>query len=85
MLAGGPNGEEISLALLREGDYFGEMALIEDVPRSATCRARTPTSVLVIDREQFLALLHTLPRLRTAFDGIIHERRAADRALLSGA
>jgi CRP-like cAMP-binding protein len=60
-----------------------EMALIEDVPRSATVRATTPTSVLAIDREQFLALVRRLPRLRSAFGSTIQSRHAADRALLS--
>jgi ATP-binding cassette subfamily B protein len=83
VLARGPTGHEVHLARLREGDYFGEIALIDDVPRSATVRARTQTSVLAIDREQFLSLVRSLPRLRSAFDSIIKSRRANDRALLN--
>jgi ATP-binding cassette subfamily B protein len=83
VLAPGPTGNEVCLARLRQGDYFGEMALIEAVPRSATVRATTPTSVLAIDREQFLALVRRLPRLRSAFGSTVQSRHAADRALLS--
>jgi len=82
VLAPGPSGDEIRVAVLRDGDYFGEMALIEDIPRTATVRAASPTITLVIDRAQFLALLNSLPRLRSAFEAIIESRRAAERALI---
>ncbi len=82
VLTPGPSGDEIRVAVLRAGDYFGEMALIEDIPRTATVRAATPTTTLVIDRAQFLALLNRLPRLQSAFEAIIQKRRAAERALL---
>ena len=83
VLTPGPSGNEVRVAVLREGDYFGEMALIEDIPRTATVRAASPTTTLVIDRAQFLALLDSLPRLRSAFAAIIQTRRAAERALLA--
>ncbi|HEY0583728.1 MAG TPA: ABC transporter transmembrane domain-containing protein, partial [Chloroflexota bacterium] len=79
----GLSGDETRVGSLGEGEYFGEIALLEDVPRTATVRARTATSVLSIDRAQFVALLDSLPRLRTAFESIVRSRRAADQALLS--
>jgi ATP-binding cassette subfamily B protein len=85
VLATGPTGEQVGLAVLREGDYFGEMALIDDVPRTATVRARTPTSVLVISRDEFLALLNRLPPLRHAFEAIVQRRHASDLAVLGAA
>jgi ATP-binding cassette subfamily B protein len=39
--------------LLRPGDYFGEVALTFDVPRTASVRALTPTVVAGCDRETF--------------------------------
>jgi ATP-binding cassette subfamily B protein len=83
VLVPGPSGDEIRVAVLRDGDYFGDIALIEDSPRTATVRAASPTSTLVIDRAQFLALLNSLPRLRSAFEAIIQSRRASERALLA--
>ncbi len=39
--------------MLRPGDYFGEVALALDVPRSASVRALTPSTVASCDRETF--------------------------------
>jgi ATP-binding cassette subfamily B protein len=82
VLIAGPAGEERRVGTLRDGEYFGEIALLEDVPRTATVRARTQTSVLAIDRSQFMALLESAPRLRRAFDAAVTSRRAADQALV---
>ncbi len=43
------------------GGVFGEMALIDDEPRSAAALAVEPTEVLEIDRDQFLALIRERP------------------------
>jgi ATP-binding cassette subfamily B protein len=82
VMAIGPTGEERRLAVLRDGDYFGEMALLDDVPRMATVRAHTSTVVLTLDREQFLGLLNTVPGLRDAFDEVVGARRDANLAVL---
>ncbi|MFL5320809.1 MAG: cyclic nucleotide-binding domain-containing protein [Myxococcaceae bacterium] len=51
-------GEE-ALAILEKGAYFGEMAVIEDSPRSADAIAHIPCTVLVIEREQLDQLMFT--------------------------
>ena len=78
VLTTGPTGEERQLAVLRDGDYFGEMALLEDIPRTATVRARAPTILLTLEREQFNHLLNNVPDLRAAFEQIIDARREAN-------
>ena len=52
-----PSGNRTSLAILRDGDYFGEIALMTDSPRVATVEAMTPTLLLSLRRDQFSALL----------------------------
>ena len=49
-------GEE-ALTILKEGEYFGEMALIDDVPRSASAIANDDTVLLLIEKENFRKLL----------------------------
>lgn len=48
-----PNTEE-ALIVLKEGDVFGEMALIDDLPRSATTIAHTDVIIFEISRPKFL-------------------------------
>ena len=52
---------EILIAILGEGQVFGEMGLIEDRPRSATVRARSELKIRIIDRDHFNELLRTKP------------------------
>lgn len=49
-------GEE-ALAVLRPGNYFGEMALIDDSPRSADAKAHETSEVFVIRKEDLEDLL----------------------------
>lgn len=49
-------GEE-ALTILREGEYFGEMALIDDAPRSASAIANDDTILLLIAKDNFRKLL----------------------------
>lgn len=51
------DGREITLSYLREGDFFGEMALLIDQPRTATVTTTKPTCVLKIYRKDFLDIL----------------------------
>jgi flavin-dependent dehydrogenase len=56
-------GEEIRLAELGEGDFFGEMALFEKDVRSATVRPLGEALVLTVDRKMFLRKIHDDPSL----------------------
>lgn len=55
------NRREVRLATLGRGEVVGELALLEDRPRSATVRARTDCLLWAIDKEQLLNLLRTSP------------------------
>ena len=51
-------GEE-ALAILEKGQYFGEMSVIEDIPRSADAFAHTSCTLWVIEREALDQLMFT--------------------------
>jgi CRP-like cAMP-binding protein len=60
------NGEEAILATLQPGDVFGELALLDSAPRSATAVALEPTETMVLQRDRFRQLLATEPTIRDA-------------------
>jgi len=45
------------LALFNEGEFFGEMALIDDAPRSASAVARKKSSLFYLDKKDFLGIM----------------------------
>lgn len=53
-----PEGKEIILSMLGPGDFFGEMSLLDNQPRSATVIATENLELLIIWRSDFLQLLH---------------------------
>lgn len=55
-------GHELSVWLCDEGDFFGEMALMCDEPRSAYAEAMAPTEVLVLSRGAFRNYLLSHPQ-----------------------
>jgi MFS family permease len=61
------------------GDFFGEIALLRDVPRTATVRATSPSELYALDREDFLAAL-THSAVRAAGDAVVDERLRAGLA-----
>lgn len=62
---------------LGEGDFFGEIALLRDAPRSATARAITQCRLLVLDSAEFKELLETDGDLNQAITEVA-ERRLAE-------
>lgn len=56
-----PEGQEALLAILGAGDFFGELALLDDSPRSATAEALEPTETLTLHREDFRRYLNSNP------------------------
>ena len=64
-----------AIATAVEGDYFGEIALLHDVPRTATVRATSDGAVWALDQEEFLATVTGLPQAASAAHAISQERR----------
>ncbi len=66
--------DEIFLALLGPKECFGEMAILDDEPRSASVRAVEPTTVLKVDRESFRELINERPQISFAIFKILSQR-----------
>ena len=59
----GEDGSEQHLAHLETGDFFGELALLDEAPRSATARATESTELWGIFRPDLMDLIQRDPRL----------------------
>jgi CRP/FNR family transcriptional regulator, cyclic AMP receptor protein len=59
-------GDEAIIATLQPGDFFGELALLDGRPRSATATTVEPTETLSLPRDVFHELLDKHPELRDA-------------------
>ena len=80
----GKDGQEIVLALFRNGDVFGEMGLFQGKPRSATVIAKELCIVLEIKGEEFLKLAHTYPDMELKLLLTLSERlRHANEQVLA--
>jgi ATP-binding cassette subfamily B protein len=71
----GDTGEDVPLNVLRAGDAFGEMALLEQTTRMATVRASSDVEALRLDRSAFEALLATAPDLKKYLELQVAHRR----------
>ena len=56
-------GHEITLTELGRGDFFGEMALLDDKPRSADARVAVDARLAVLSREHFLSFVRSHPNV----------------------
>ena len=57
------------MATLSRNDYFGEIALLRDVPRTATVRSRGPVELYSLGRDDFRELLERSEELKSAMTG----------------
>ncbi len=74
VIPAGSNGHGHPVALLEDGDYFGEMALYDRALPQVTLRTLQPSLFLVLRRSQFLSLMEIAPELRTAVAPVASRR-----------
>jgi NADH:ubiquinone reductase (H+-translocating) len=74
-------GEQLQvIGTLHAGEYFGEMALLGRLPRSASTRALTSLDLLVLPAADFSALADSLTEFRSEFEQVARVRAEADAA-----
>ncbi|HUX49241.1 MAG TPA: GGDEF domain-containing protein [Spirochaetia bacterium] len=57
-----PDGKTLELATFGTGDFFGEMSIFEQAPRSATCTTRDPSCLLALHEQEFFRFLTQYPQ-----------------------
>jgi len=76
------DGKEVILSLLGPGEFFGEMGLIDDNPRSASVVAIEPCELLAITRRDFRKCMADNAEMAMAvMRGLVRRLREADRKI----
>lgn len=76
------DGRELILSRLAAGEHFGEMALLDDLSRSATARAAAPAELMAVLRQTFLRALHGESEMgQRIIRSLVQRLRAADEKL----
>jgi MFS family permease len=72
-----------SVRTLRPGDHFGEIALLRDVPRTATVTARSAADLYALERDEFIAAVTGHAPSAEAADAVVGQRLATARTGLA--
>lgn len=67
-------GRQVRLAILEPGQFFGEVGLLVDTPRTASVRAKSPVELLAVDRETFRMMVSRSEATAHQLDRVIRER-----------
>ncbi len=73
------SGKKKQIRILNDGDYFGEIALFKNIPRTATIKTRTPCILLSLTRWQFWYCLDKYPDIQKKMKEQIEKRVAMFR------
>lgn len=79
--ATGPSSNK-TLTVLRKGDLFGEMAIIEKKPRSATAVATQPSRLLVLNEKLYESMVATNPDFARKMNRLLSERVRKANAII---
>jgi len=68
------HGYEMILRILYPTDFFGDMSLLDGMPRSATVTTQEPSEVLTISREHFLSIMEKSPKILLKVAAVLSKR-----------
>jgi CRP/FNR family cyclic AMP-dependent transcriptional regulator len=68
------DGREKILATMGEGEFFGEMALVDGAPRSATVQAKSACIMYSLARNEFLSILKQTPEVSLSIITVLAQR-----------
>jgi hypothetical protein len=68
------DGSELELDRIGSGDYFGEMALFEQIPRTATIRTVKPCRMLLLHKQQFDEMVREYPQIALEICKVLSSR-----------
>lgn len=71
-----PDGGETVVRQLGSADYFGEIGLLQGIPRTATVRAASDLDVLALDRESFLSMVAESDLVSAEIAALMQQRLA---------
>lgn len=80
ILKHGADDSQVRVATLEGGDYFGEVSLLRNEPRTATVRTQVPTMFLLLHRSHFSRLLESAPGLRESLEANYERRMNVEMA-----
>jgi CRP/FNR family transcriptional regulator/CRP/FNR family cyclic AMP-dependent transcriptional regulator len=76
------DGREVILSILGQGDFFGEMSLLDGHPRSANVTTMQETELLMVRRPDFLRLIQNTPQIAVKLLAVLASRlRKTDRKI----
>ena len=76
-------GKELILSILGTGEYFGEMALLDDEPRSASVTTKETTQLLIISKNDFMDFFSSNPIALNLLKDLIKRLREANKKIES--
>ena len=76
-------GKELILSILGTGEYFGEMALLDDEPRSASVTTKETTQLLIISKNDFMGFFSSNPIALNLLKDLIKRLREANKKIES--
>ncbi len=76
VLSKGVHGSDLRIALLTDGEFFGESDLVSDKPSDVTVRTITPCVLLTLSQKDLAAILNESPQLREEFQRAVDQHLA---------